>query len=138
MKIETVCYHFCQWVCVGGAWRQSIVSSENSLKNLHQCVAHSYFWKNLNDLFLFRSTYFLYISLVAQMVENLSAMQEIWIWSLGGEDPLEKGMATHSSILAWGISWTGDTGGLQSIGSKRVRHNWTTNTLTFISFTYYI
>ena len=55
---------------------------------------------------------------VAQMVKNLPAMQETWIWSLGWEDPLEKGMATHSSILAWRIPWTEEPGGLQSMGSQ--------------------
>ena len=49
---------------------------------------------------------------MAQMVKNLPAMWEIWIPSLGGEDPLEKGMATHSSILAWRIPWTEEPGGL--------------------------
>ena len=53
-------------------------------------------------------------SLVAQRVKNLSAMQETQVWSLGQEDPLEKGMATHSSILAWRIPWTEEPGGLQS------------------------
>ena len=58
------------------------------------------------------------ISMVAQMVKNLPAMQKTWVQSLGQEDPLEKGMATHSSILAWRILWTQDPGGLQSMGSK--------------------
>ena len=62
-------------------------------------------------------------SLVAQMVKNLSAMQETWIQSLGREDPLEKSMVTHSSILAWRISWTEELGGLQFMGLQRVRHN---------------
>ena len=61
-------------------------------------------------------------SLVAQSVKNLPAMQETWFRSLGWEDPLEKEMATHSSILAWKISWTEEPGGLQSIGSQGVRH----------------
>ena len=61
-------------------------------------------------------------SLVAQMVKNLPAMQEIQIHSLGQEDPLEKGMTTHSSILAWRILWTEEPGGLQSTGSQRVGH----------------
>ena len=56
--------------------------------------------------------------MVAQMVKNLPAMQKTWVQSLGQEDPLEKGMATHSSILAWRILWTQDPGGLQSMGSK--------------------
>ena len=62
-------------------------------------------------------------SLVAQMVKNLPAMQETWVRSLGQEDPLEKGMATHSTILAWRIPWTEEPGGLQSMRSQRVRHD---------------
>ena len=58
-------------------------------------------------------------SLVAQMVQNLLATQEIQIQSLGWGDPLEKGMATHSSILAWRIPWTEGPGGLQSMGLQR-------------------
>ena len=69
--------------------------------------------------------------LVAQMVMNLPAVQETWARSLGwGEDPLEKGMATNSSILAWEIPWTEEPGGLQSLGSPRVGHKWATNTFT--------
>ena len=59
-------------------------------------------------------------SSVAQMVKNPPAMQETWVWSLGREDPLEKGMATHSSILAWEIPWTEEAGKLQSMGLQRV------------------
>ena len=62
------------------------------------------------------------------MVKNLPAMRKTWIWSLGQEDPLDKGMATHSSILSWRIPWTEKPGGLQSMGSQRVRHDWVTNT----------
>ena len=61
--------------------------------------------------------------LMAQTVKNLPPMQETWIQSLCQEDPLEKGIATHSSILAWEIPWTEEPGGLQSIGSKRVGHD---------------
>ena len=57
-------------------------------------------------------------SLIAQMVKNLPAMQETQVQSLGQEDPLEKGMAIHSSILAWRIPWTKELGGLQSLGSQ--------------------
>ena len=57
-------------------------------------------------------------SLVAQMVKNLPAMQEAWVWSLGWEGPLEKGMTTHSSILAWRIPWTEEPGRLQSMESQ--------------------
>ena len=62
-------------------------------------------------------------SLVAQTVKNLPAMQETQVQFQGQEDPLEKGMATHSSILAWRIPWTEEPGWLQSIGSQRVRHD---------------
>ena len=56
------------------------------------------------------------------MVKNLPAMQGTCVQSLGQEDPLEKGMATHPSILAWRIPWTEETGRLQSIGLQRIRH----------------
>ena len=62
-------------------------------------------------------------SLVAQIIKNLPTMQEIQVRSLGGEDPLEKGMATHSSILDWRMPWTEEPGRLQSMGSQRVRHD---------------
>ena len=62
-------------------------------------------------------------SLVAQMVKKLPAIQETWVQSLGQEDPLEKGMATHSSILACRIPWTEEPGGLQPMGSQRVWHD---------------
>ena len=59
----------------------------------------------------------------AQMVKNLSVIQEIQVQSLGREDPLEKEMATHSSILAWRIPWTEEPGRLQSMGLQRVGHD---------------
>ena len=59
-------------------------------------------------------------SLVAQMIKNLPAMRETQVRSLGWEDPLEKGMATHSNILAWRIPWTEELGRLQFMGSQRV------------------
>ena len=65
-------------------------------------------------------------SLVAQLVKNPPAMRETWVWSLGWEDPLEKGKATHSSILPWRIPWT-----VQSMGLQRVRQDWATFTFTF-------
>ena len=57
------------------------------------------------------------------MVKNLPAVQETPVRSLGREDPLEKGMATHCSILAWGIPWTEEPRGLQSMGSQIIRHD---------------
>ena len=59
-------------------------------------------------------------SLIAQLVKNPPAMQKTWVQSLGQEDPLEKGMATHSSILAWRIPWTEEPGRLQSMGSQEL------------------
>ena len=65
-------------------------------------------------------------SLVAQLVKSSPAMQESWIWSLGWEDPLEEGMATHSNTLAWRSPQTGEPGGLQSMGLQKVGHDWVT------------
>ena len=70
-------------------------------------------------------------SLVVQTLKNLTETQEIRVRSLGWEDPLEEGMATQSSILAWKIPWTEEPGGLQSMGSQRVRHDRETFTFTF-------
>ena len=67
--------------------------------------------------------YKLSASLVAQRLEPLPAMWETWVQSLGQEDPLEKEMATHSSILAWRIPWTEEPGGLEYMGSQRVGHD---------------
>ena len=64
--------------------------------------------------------------LMAQLIKNLPAMWETWVWSLGWEDPLEKRKATHSSILAWRISWT-----VQSMGLQRAGHDWATSTFAF-------
>ena len=63
------------------------------------------------------------LGLIAQMVKNLPAVQETRVRSLGGEDPLEKEMATHSCILAWKIPWTEEPGGLQSMGLQRAEHD---------------
>ena len=70
-------------------------------------------------------------SLVAQRLKYLPAVRETWVQSLGQEDPLEKEMATHSSILAWRIPWTEEPGGLQSTVSQRVGHDFTF-TFTFL------
>ena len=68
---------------------------------------------------------------MVQMVKNSPAMQETWVQFLGQEHPLQKQMATHSSILAWRIPWTVEPGGLQSMGIQRIRHNWVTSIFTF-------
>ena len=70
-------------------------------------------------------------SLVAQTVKRLPTMWKTWVQSMGWEDPLEKEMATHSSILAWKIPWTEEPGRLQSMGSQRVRTQLSNFTFTF-------
>ena len=73
----------------------------------------------------------LWVSLVAQVVKNLPTMQKIWVRFLDWEDPLEKGMATHSNVLTWRIPRIVESGGLQSMGSQRVGHNWAINMLLY-------
>ena len=87
--------------------------------------------KRKKTLYYFLIGIFYSHKLVAWMVKNLPAMQETRVWSLGWENPLGKGMATHSSVLAWRIPRTAEPGGLQSMGSPRVRHNLVNNSFTF-------
>ena len=79
-----------------------------------------------NFFCIYTSNVHIHASLVAQMVKNLTILQKTWVWSLSWEEPLEEGMATHSSILAWRSLWTEEPGGLQSLGSQRVGHDWAT------------
>ena len=72
---------------------------------------------------------------MTQTIKNLPAVQEPQVQSLGLKDPLEKGMATRSSILAWRIPWTEEPGELQSLELQKVRHIWATNTFIFFTFT---
>ena len=69
-------------------------------------------------------------SWVAQTAKNLPAMRDTWARSLGWEEPLKEGVATHSSVLAWRIPWTEERGGLQTMGSQRVGHDWAANAFT--------
>ena len=108
-----------------GVWRIS------SLFNLFILDLQALFWNGGKDWFkatdlfnVFDFDLVVWASLVAQTVKNLPAMQETLVWSLGWEDPLEKGMATHSSILAWKILWTEGPGGLQSMELQRVGHDY--------------
>ena len=78
---------------------------------------------NAHFFFFFEFSFSLSTFLVAQMVKRLPAMRETWVQSLGWEDLLEKGMATHSSILAWEIPWTEEPARLQSMGLQRVGHD---------------
>ena len=87
-------------------------------------------------IFQSRLKYMLCTSLVDQMVKSLQAKQDTWVWSLGQEDPLEKGTATHSNIFTWRIPWTEEPSRQQSMGSQRVRHDWVTNTFIFTKVHY--
>ena len=91
------------------------------------CICYASALYTLSQIYIHGS---LSCFVVAQMLKNLLAMQEIWVRSLGQDDPLEKEMATHSSILAWRSLWAEEPGGLQSIWSQRAGHNWVTNTWT--------
>ena len=93
----------------------------SGLENSMDCVVHGVTksQKRLKDFHF----HFFGGFLVALLVKILPAVQETWVQSQGQKDPLEKEMATHSSILAWKIPWTEEPGGLQSMGSQRVRHD---------------
>ena len=89
-------------------------------------------WTQLSGLFYSASRFELHLgysgaSMVAQMVKCLPATWETQVWSLGWEDALEKEMVPHSSTLAWKVPWTQEPGGLQSMGSQRVGHDWVTS-----------
>ena len=86
-----------------------------------------------NNLLFFEWRFWLWASLVAQRVKNLPSMQKAWVQSLGQEDPLEQGMATQFSILAWKIPWTEESGWLWSTGSQTVGHDRATNTFTLFT-----
>ena len=101
-----------------------------TLIHSHYKISHRSFTEILLNVhidlvckFLICSSHTIWTSLVAQMVKRLPTMREAQVQSLGREDPLEKEMATHSSILAWKIPWTEEPGRLQSMGSERVGHN---------------
>ena len=97
-------------------------------KRINATLLDNFFF--FGKIFLFHKMFICYVmelyglaSLVAQMVKNLPTVLETQVRSLGQKDPLEKGMATHSSIRAWRILWKEEPDGLQSRGSQRVRHN---------------
>ena len=99
---------------------------------VHNCLdlaCKQLFWVPYSFFFFLKNIYLtIWAFLVAQIRKNLPAMQETRVWSLAREDPLEKGMAIHSSILAWRIPWTEEPGGLQSMRTQRVGHNWAADT----------
>ena len=112
------------------AWRIPGTGEPGGLPSMGSCRV-AYDWSDLAAAATAQQQY-IRASLVAQMVKNPPAMQETQDQSWGQEDPLEKGMATHSSILAWRFPWTEEPGRLQSMGLRRVRHDWVANTLQHI------
>ena len=115
------------WIETWSAWESKPF---RKLPGDEKFLTHSGYWLVSQNipclLWLFMLSYG--ASLMAQTVKNLPAMRETWVQSPGWEDPLEKEMATHSSILAWRIPWTEEPGRLQSKGSKRAGQEWVTNT----------
>ena len=122
-----------QYHCQKGKWilerQMSIILSHCICSTLHYtvvtclCALSSHL---IHSAHIFEQLFYARASLVAQLVKNLPEMEETWVWSMGSEDPLEKEMATHSSILVWRISWT-SSGWLQSMALQRVRHDWASN-----------
>ena len=110
-----VLQHYGPFECIPGRQWKEILLVQRILNSAPGCA-----FGQKEEMATGKSLY--QASLVAQMVKNLPAMQETQVWSLGWEDALEKGMNTHSSILAWRIPLTEKPGGLQSIVSQRVRH----------------
>ena len=88
-------------------------------------------WTGVSIKMLIQWLFFLTVGFWSvKTIKNLLAMQETQVWSLGKENPPEKGMTSHSSILTWRIPWTEEHGGLQSMALQRVGHDWVTNTVT--------
>ena len=126
-------------LCFPCHFEAMFVKLEDKLYLIHQFVSLTYKYLNIWYLgfYLYSSSRENYYSITmlgfpgGSDGKETACNQETQVQSLGGEDPLEKTMATHSSILAWRILWTEEPGRLQSQRSQRGRHDWATNTLTF-------
>ena len=106
-----------EWVAISFSRGSSLPRDQNQVSCIGRWVL--YHWDTWAWLKLFETE----VYMVAQTVKNLPAMHKAWVWSLGWEDPLEEGMATHTSFLAWRIPWTEEPG-RSSIGLHRVGHDW--------------
>ena len=114
-----LCFHF-------------LKNTFNFLRFLLWPICYLEMWFFISTYFgIFQLFFFYWASLVAQMVKNLPPVQEIQVWPLHQENPLEKGMATLFSILAWKIPWTEEPSGLQFMESQRIGHDWVTLLLLF-------
>ena len=118
---------FSQWNCLVSAVCVSSWPRGLKIQPGQGCIC----WESGSLFLLLRKELFAWSS--RSLIRSLLPMQETRIWFLGWEDPLEKEMSTHSSILAWRIPWTEKPGGLLSMESQRVGQDWTTN--TFFTFT---
>ena len=114
----------CKQIIYHLSYQRSALSSVRSVNSCGISIIHMSKFSRESKVWSIRN--YLLSTVVAQMVKSLPAMTQVR--SLGWEDPLEKEMATHSSILAWRIPWMEEPGGLQSMESQRVRHNWATFT----------
>ena len=130
--LKYICVYICVCVCV---WSVHGIFPARILLWVAISFSRAYIYIsflliifNSCIIFFIRVYHIIWASLVAQMVKNLPAVQETWLWSLGGEDLLKKGMTIPSSTLAWRILWTEEPGGLQSMGSQKVRRDWAINT----------
>ena len=135
--LTSLCVFLTVFLCVScGCLQLYIIYQRNKTDWFYQKQWRSDTWltgvmvKTMMMTAVFILKHFTRPSLVALTVKKLLAMQETWVRSLGWEDPLEKETANPSSIIAWRILWTEEPGGLQSLGSQRVRHDWRTNTFT--------
>ena len=106
-------------------WNQLIKQLDNYIIVLTISLYNNNYYK---IEIVFQSSNLTGITLVAQMIKNLPVMWDIWVWSLGQEDSLEKEMVIQSSILAWEIPWTEEPGGLQFMELQRITQDWATNT----------
>ena len=132
--------HLNFWKMQSTSFPWHLAKENRNLIPLHMTQSYSYLKMCSKSC-----TFFIYLfgkhwaPLVAQTVENLPAVQETWVQSLGQENPLEKAVVTHVSILVWRIPWTEEPGGLQSTGSQRLRHDRVTYTWqTLLSSIYQI
>ena len=113
---------------VGVGWEAELFHDYSISKA--QLISHSFFFSFFKGANICLALIMGLVGILeAQTVKNLPAVWETWVRSW--EDPMEKGMATHSSILAWRIPWTGEPGRLQSMGLQRVGHDWATNTYIY-------
>ena len=110
-------HYFSIYIICNDSFQSLILITISALHHFKSNGTRSMWLPYIQDVFVVLCT------LVAQRLKHLPAMQETWVLSLGREDPLEKEMATHSSVLAWSIPWMEEPGGLQSMGSQRVGHN---------------